>query len=300
MEQSKALKIFLIVNNHAGHHKGMEAARRAGSLLRGQGHDVDVEYTERPGHATALAQMASARGYSPVVAIGGDGTVNEVARGLAGSDTPMGIIPVGSGNGLARELGIPKNLATCSSILTGGKDILLDVGSVNHQHFFCTSGFGFNGRIAGKMGASKRRGFLKYIVLVIRESLTYRPFPVRLNIGGERIEKQVFMVAFANASQFGNNAYIAPGARMTDGLLDVVMVGSFGKIWLPLAGLALFAKRFTRLPFVKCFRTDRVLVESSGDSEFHFDGEPGELVIPAEVVPDAVKLKVRIPVTSNP
>jgi YegS/Rv2252/BmrU family lipid kinase len=295
MEQRKARKIFLIVNSHAGHRKGMVASRKAGTLLRNQGYEVEIKYTERPGHATEIAGLASVQGYGPVVAVGGDGTVNEVARGLAGTDTPMGIIPVGSGNGLARELGISKKWRKCCSILTGGTDILLDVGKVNNLHFFCTSGFGFNGRIAGKMDGSVRRGFLKYIGLVIRESLTYKPFPVRLTIGGTTVENRVFMVAFANASQFGNNAFVAPGASMTDGHLDVVMTGSFHKLWLPVAALALFTKRFNKLPFVKSYRADRILVESAGGSEFHFDGEPGKLVFPAEVVVDAVKLKVRVP-----
>jgi YegS/Rv2252/BmrU family lipid kinase len=295
MEQKKAQKIFLIVNSHAGHRKGMVASRKAGTFLTNQGHEVEIKYTERPGHATGLAKWASAQGYNPVVAVGGDGTVNEVARGLAGTDTPMGIIPVGSGNGLARELGISKKWRRCCNILTGGSDILLDVGRVNNQHFFCTSGFGFNGRIAGKMEGSVRRGFIKYIGLVIRESLTYKPFPVRLTIGQETVENRVFMVAFANASQFGNNAYVAPGASMTDGHLDVVMTGSFPKIWLPVAALALFTKRFNKLPFVKSFRAGSILVESAGGSEFHFDGEPGTLFLPAEVVVDSVKLKVRVP-----
>jgi len=103
------------------------------------------------------------------------------------------------------------------------------------------------------------------------------------------------MVAFANASQFGNNAYVAPGASMTDGYLDVVMTGSFPKIWLPVAALALFTKRFNKLPFVKCYRADKISVESAGGSEFHFDGEPGMLFLPAEVAVDSVKLKVRVP-----
>ncbi len=295
MEQRKAQKIFLIVNSHAGHRKGMVAARKTGALLRDQGYEVEIRYTENPGHATGLAVSASAQGFRPVVAVGGDGTVNEVARGLTGTDTPMGIIPVGSGNGLARELGISKNWRKCCSTLTGGTDILLDVGRVNNHHFFCTSGFGFNGRIAGKMEGSIRRGFLKYIGLVIRESLTYKPFPLRLIIGNETVENPVFMVAFANASQFGNNAFVAPGASMTDGYLDVVLTGSFPKIWLPVAALALFTKRFNKFPFVKSYRASRILVESAGGSEFHFDGEPGNLFLPAEVVVDSVKLKVRVP-----
>lgn len=289
------LKISLIVNDYAGHKTGRKAAGKITALLREKQHDVDVFYTAGPGDGSRLAAVACLAGTDLVVAVGGDGTVNEVARALTGTGKTMGIVPVGSGNGLARELGIPKNLLKCVRVLVSGQDQAIDVFRVNKQPFFCTSGIGFNARIADRMSRETKRGFLTYIRLVISESLSYRPFHVRLSVGGKATEQQAFMVTFANARQFGNNAFIAPAASMTDELVEIVIIGAFHKFWLPLAGLALFFKFIHRLPFVKCFSARSCLLESAGDSSFHFDGEPGELDLPAEIALTTGKLIVRRP-----
>lgn len=288
-------KIFLIVNTHAGLKKNSRVVEKVVSFLRKNGFEVDVSFTGKPGHATELASEASTGGFDLVVAMGGDGTVNEVARGLTGTLTPMGIIPVGSGNGLARDLGISTRLHKYCRTLAYGSDIRLDVCRVNDQQFFCTSGIGFNAKIAEKMGIATRRGFLKYLQLVIRESLFYKPFHIRLSIDGAAIEKSVFMVTFANTSQFGNNAYIAPAASMMDGIIDVVMVCSFNKIWLPVVAFTLFSKLIYRLPFVKCYRAKHIILESTGNPGFYYDGEPGRLNVPADIKLDNEKLIVRYP-----
>ncbi len=291
----KKKKMFLIVNAHAGHKQSSRIAEKVMLFLRKNGCEVDFSYTDKPGHATELASGASAGGFDLVVAVGGDGTVNEVARGLMGTMTPMGIIPVGSGNGLARDLGISTRLHKYSHTLINGSDIPINICRVNDQRFFCTSGIGFNARIAEKMGNAASRGFLKYIQLVIRESLFYKPFQVRLSIDGETVEKSVFMITFANASQFGNNAFIAPGANMTDGLIDVVLVSSFNKIWLPVVAFTLFSKLIYRLPFVKYYRARHIILESADNLAFYYDGEPGRLDVPANILPDGEKLIVRHP-----
>lgn len=293
--QQSRLKIALIVNDYAGHKTGRKAAGRIASLLREMQHGVDVFYTEGPGDGTRLALHACLTGTDLVVAVGGDGTVSEVARALTGTGKAMGIVPVGSGNGLARELGIPKNLKKCVLVLVNGQDQKIDVFRVNKQPFYCTSGIGFNARIAERMSSESKRGFLRYILLVISEGLTYRPFHVRLSIGGKVTEQPAFMVTFANARQFGNNAYIAPAASMTDELVEIVIIGAFHKFWLPLAGIALFFKFIHRLPFVKCFSAGSCMLESAGDHSFHFDGEPDKLELPAEIALSTEKLVVRRP-----
>lgn len=293
MTDKESQKIFLIVNKYAGHKKGEEVARSIISFLSGPCERVDYAFTNHPGHASELAASASGQGYDLVVAVGGDGTVNEVAKGLVGKRTPMGIIPVGSGNGLARELGISMNMKKSAQTLIGGKDLQIDVCRLNDQHFLCTGGIGFDAQIAFLMSKTTSRGFLKYIQLVIRESLSYKPLPVRMTIDGKTIEKLVFLVTFANASQFGNNAFIAPGASMTDGLIDVVVVNRFPKIWMPVFAVALFTRLVPRLPFVECYRAEKISVDVADTPFFHFDGEPGQLTVPARVKIDAGKIVVR-------
>lgn len=293
MTTTESGKIFLIINKHAGHKKGEDVVRQVIPYLENSGQQVSYAFTNYPGHASELAEKASRNGFSLVVAVGGDGTVNEVARGLIGTQTALGIIPVGSGNGLARELKIPMNMAKSARTLVHGKNLEIDVCKLNEQHFLCTSGIGFDAQIAFLMSKAGARGFMKYIQLVVQESLTYKPLALRMKIDGNRIEKSAFLVTFANASQFGNNAFIAPDASMTDGLIDVVVVNRFSKLWLPVFAVALFTKLIPRLPFVDCYRAKNITLELADTPFFHFDGEPGQLTIPARVKIDSAKILVR-------
>jgi len=293
MTQQKTGKIFLIINQYAGHKEGAKAVEIVIPYLKKNGYLVEYSFTNHPGHATELASNAANVGFDLVVAVGGDGTVNEVAQGLIGTDTPMGIIPMGSGNGLARELKISMNMHKSTRTLVEGENLQLDVCKLNDQRFLCTSGIGFDAMIAHKMSKAASRGFLKYVQFVVQESIFFRPLDVKMKIDGVAIEKPVFLITFANASQFGNNAFIAPAASMTDGLIDVVVVRKFAKIWMPVFAVALFSKLITRLPFVDCYKAKQIELELADTPYYHFDGEPGKLNIPAKVGLDEKKIWVR-------
>jgi diacylglycerol kinase (ATP) len=293
MTQLTTKKIFLIINRSAGHGKGAKAIEIVVPYLKKKGCLVDYSFTNHPGHATDLAVKASIDGFDLVVAVGGDGTVNEVAQGLIGSDSVMGIIPVGSGNGLARELGISMKMYKSARLLVDGKNLQLDVCKINNQRYLCTSGIGFDAMIADKMSKSSTRGFLKYIQLVIQESIFFKPIDVRMKIDELIFEKPVFLITFANASQFGNNAFIAPGASMTDGLIDVVIVRKFAKIWMPVFAIALFSKLIPKLPFVDCYKAKQVDLEWTNTPWYHFDGEPGKLYVPSTIGIDKKNIWVR-------
>lgn len=286
-------KIFLIINKYSGHQNGSRVLDVVVPYLKKQGCFVEYSFTDYPGHATELASKASVNGFDMVVAVGGDGTVNEVAKGLIVSNTLMGIIPMGSGNGLARELGISMNMRKSARTLVAGKNIQLDVCKLNNQHFLCTSGIGFDALVAHKMSTATSRGFLKYIQLVIQESIFYKPLDVRMKIDGVLIEKPVFLITFANASQFGNNAFIAPAASMTDGLIDVVVVRKFAKIWMPFFAIALFTKLLPKLSFVDCYKAKQIELQQANTPYYHFDGEPGQLQAPATIKLDTDKIWVR-------
>lgn len=293
MIQAKPERIFLIINKYAGHGKGDKAVKMVVPFLKDNGCRVEYEFTESPGHATELARKASAEGFELVVAVGGDGTVNETALGLMGTETVMGIIPMGSGNGLARELGLSMNMMKSARSLIQGANLLMDVCRLNEQRFLCTSGIGFDAQVAYKMSKASSRGFLKYVQLTVLESISFKPLAVKMTIDGATLEKNVFLITFANASQFGNNAFIAPGASMTDGLIDVVVVRKFAKIWMPVFAVALFSKLVPRLPFVECYKASKIELQLAETPYYHFDGEPGNLSIPASIEMDRLKIWVR-------
>lgn len=293
MTHLKQKKILLIINKFAGHgQKKEKKINNVISLLQKHFGRVEFKYTEFPGHATELAAQAVSSGFDIVVAVGGDGTVNEVAQGLVGTSKTMGILPVGSGNGLARELGISMNLQKSARTLIGGKTQQIDVCKINSQRFLCTSGIGFDAQVADKMSKATSRGFLRYIQLTIQESFAYKPFKIKMKVGDIVVEKPVFLVTFANAAQFGNNARIAPNASMTDGLMDVVVVNPFNKIWLPVFGIGLFTRLIPKLPFVETYRTKNIEMELADTGFYHFDGEPGKLTIPAKITVDSEKLEI--------
>ncbi|MEI8113811.1 MAG: diacylglycerol kinase family protein [Bacteroidia bacterium] len=287
-----AEKIFLIVNSYAGHKAGEKTVDVVVPYLLNKGFDVEYAFTNHPGHATELAIKAASEGYDLVVAVGGDGTANEVAQGLFGSVTVMGIIPIGSGNGLARELGISMNIRESLKTLIDGKTLLLDVYNLNDQRFLCTCGIGFDALIADKMSKTSSRGFFGYVKLVMKEISTYKPVDVRMKIDGVIVEEPVFLITFANSSQFGNKAYIAPGASMTDGLIDVVVVKEFAAVWIPVIAFALFFKLIPKLPFVNCYKAKMIDIELADTKYFHFDGEPGKLDVPAMISLNSEKIRM--------
>jgi YegS/Rv2252/BmrU family lipid kinase len=293
MNNQNQKKIFLIINQFAGNgKKWSHKIDNAISWLKTKAEKVDFAYTNHPGHATELASVAASGDFNIVVAVGGDGTVNEVAQGLIGTSTSMGIIPMGSGNGLARELGISMDILKSAQMLVTGNIRQIDVCSIGQQRFLCTAGIGFDAQVAHKMSKAATRGFLRYIQLTVKESLAFKPFKIKMKIDDVVIEKPVFLVTFANASQFGNNAYIAPFASLTDELIDVVVVNPFNKILLPVFGIGLFARYIPKLKFVESYKAKRIEIEYVESLKYHFDGEPGELGVPAVITIESQKLGI--------
>ncbi len=256
--------------------------------------NIIFDFTEREGHAVELAQNAAAEKYDIIVAVGGDGTVNEVARGVAGSGVAMGIIPIGSGNGLARELKIPLNIKKAIDIIIKGKDKSVDIWQMNNRVFLCAAGLGFDAAVAKKMTLSSKRGFWEYIRLTILESLTTKPVKVSLLIENHKIEKLVFLVSFANASQLGNNAFISPGAKADDGLIDIVLIKPMYKILYPVLGVSLFTKTIHWFKFFERHRANSVIIQNASTNLFHTDGESMEMEFPVHINLMKDKLKVRI------
>lgn len=220
----RPLRVRFIRNPNAG--RGLRGfARQVKRHLSPDAVDYDVAWTRGRGDAEVLTREAVAQGYDVVVAIGGDGTVNEVGRGLLGAEaTSLAIIPTGSGNGFARHLRIPLSVPEALRRLNRPTYRRIDVGRINGHPFFCTAGLGFDAHVSKCFADSTRRGLVTYVRLALQEYGTYKPQPVRLTTNGVASDSQCYVLAFANAAQYGNNAMIAPLADICDGLLDLCLI----------------------------------------------------------------------------
>ena len=299
------MKVRAILNPRAGVAPG--AARRAVERGRGSWKDYVVYMTREPGHATELAREAADAQANLVIAVGGDGTVNEVARGLLGSEAALGIVPVGSGNGLARALRLPLRPGRALAALESGVRRRIDVGRLNGGLFLNVAGIGFDAAVgaafqrAGRRG--NRRGLLRYLRLSLAEVLAYRPQAIVLEANEERQSLEPFMVTFANGPQYGSGAVINPGARLDDGRLEVVSFDYDGSV-LAILGAAprLFLGGLENQPRYRRLATTRAVVTARSPLEVHRDGDPAEPAerIDVELVPRALDVIVPAETARDP
>lgn len=266
--------ILFIINPKSGTDKKIYIRQSIGRNIDTSKYAYKVRYTEYAGHAEEIAREAAEAGVDIVVAVGGDGTVNEVARSLIHTNTALGIIPCGSGNGLARHLQLPIDPEGAIKMINEGCIKPLDYGTMNNLPFFCTCGMGFDAFISMKFANSGKRGLISYIENTLRETLTYKPNTYTLTFDDQEIEQQAFVIACANASQYGNNAFIAPAATMSDGLMDIIVLEPFTAIEAPQLALQLFNGTLTTNSRVKTFKAKKVRISRKGDDPVHVDGDP--------------------------
>lgn len=240
----------------------------------------DIIKTKYQGHAVEIASEAAAQGVDIVCAIGGDGTINEVGRGLIGTQTAMAIIPCGSGNGLARHLHIPVDPMGAINVLNEGLIMPMDYGLVNKHPFFCTCGVGFDAFISMKFAQAGKRGPLTYMENVLKNGLKYNPEEYELDIedeeggGGEHRSLKAYVISCANASQYGNNTYIAPGASVRDGYMDVTILEPFGVIEAPQIAFQMMTGTIDKNSLVKTVRCRKVKIRRKSPGAIHYDGDP--------------------------
>ena len=287
-------RITLIINPKSGtlSKRGIE------SWLPGRierlGYVIDVRHTTGPGDATRIAADCASRGDYGVLACGGDGTVNEVACGLIGSQTAIGIIPAGSGNGLARHLGIPVDISLAVKVIEHNNIQNCDYGTINDRPFFCTFGMGFDAAVSQRFALKNRRGLNSYVQSALDEFIKYKPANYEITIGDKMLTDKAFIVAVCNASQYGNNAFIAPTASINDGMLDVIIVHDgtiFEKAWM---GVEMFTGAIGNHGRVKVIRTASLKIRCKDSSAAHIDGEPFSIEeeINIECVPGRLKIFV--------
>lgn len=288
-------KIVFIVNPNSGRQSKTNWIAFATKMLA-QTYDLQFQYTTHRGHATELTQKAVHEGVDIVTAVGGDGTVNEIAGALINTETALAILPLGSGNGLARDLGIsPLLLFQAIETIQHAKTMKIDYGVANDIPFFCTCGIGFDAHISEMFASNKKRGFIKYAAIAIREYLRYKPTKCTLEYDGKSEERTAFIINCANIQQFGNNAFIAPKANFQDGLLNITIVKPFS-FWgaLRLAAF-LFTKQINHTGFTETFTCKKITLKMPPKVPFQYDGEPTQMSNSVNIHVVKQGLKVVVP-----
>jgi diacylglycerol kinase (ATP) len=262
---------------------------------------TEILFTEYPGHAFDIATEKVNQGITTIVAVGGDGTVNEVASALVNTNCRLGIIPAGSGNGLARHLGIPLQVPEALQLIMKHRVQKIDAGSVNGKYFFCTCGTGFDASVGKKFSQDSRRGMLSYVRATIHQYINYSPKSYILKTSHKKVRLKAFLVTFANSGQYGNNAYIAPNAVIDDGMLDLCILRPFPRTSTISIGLRLFFKNIDQSPYLEVMRIKKASLKRKGRKKItiHLDGEPMTLSGKLKVKVIEHALEVIVPVTKK-
>lgn len=290
------MRCLLIINPISGTSSKSHVAATVTDTLREAGMRLDIAYTRAPSHATDLAADAVADGFDAVIAAGGDGTVNEIARSLTGTDTAMGILPLGSGNGLARHLNIPVSLRAALKVITDGNVVTCDHCTVNGRPYFCTFGMGFDAAVSDRYASRPdKRGLANYVKSALSEFASYKADTYTIDADGTQLTLRAFLIACCNASQYGNNTFIAPKASVTDGLMDITIIHAGAWPGTLLTGMKVMAGGLREGTGVHILRARRAVITRTVPAAAHIDGEPVTLPMHLDVQCHHGTLKVFSP-----
>jgi YegS/Rv2252/BmrU family lipid kinase len=284
-------KILFIINPVSGGKKKDKVPGLIQQHLDAGKYEYGIAYTTGIAHAREMAAGVAAE-YDMIVAVGGDGTINEVASSLVNTDTILGVIPFGSGNGLSRFLGIPMDIVGAIKTINQARVVTIDAGNVNGKYFFNMAGMGFDAHISEVFSHDKNRGFAAYVKSSFQEIARYRPQVYQINIDGKGYQRTAFMLSIANSSQYGNNAHISPFASVQDGLLDVCVVTRFPLYKFIYLGFVMLFKKTHKSQYVEIIRGKNIRVKRSAEGPVHLDGEPHimDADIEISVLPSSLKI----------
>ncbi|MDR1517317.1 MAG: diacylglycerol kinase family lipid kinase [Dysgonamonadaceae bacterium] len=285
-------KICVIINPVSGTESKQYIPDEVAAAFNQKKFDVFFRITGYPDHATEIAKDAVGKKYKYVITVGGDGTVNEVAKALIGTDCTLGIIPFGSGNGLARDLHIPLNSRNALKIILAGNVRTIDYGVANDHVFFCTCGVGFDAFISGKFAEEKLRGPLGYLRQVLEGVIDFKSDEYDLDYDDGSLKERAFVLTCANASQYGNDAFIAPEADMEDGKMNVSILKPLNAIEIPQTTLQLFTKNIDKNSKMISLLTSSLTIHRSREGVMHVDGEPVQTGkdISVKIVPKGLRV----------
>jgi len=291
-------KIRFITNPFSGTKSKEKLNETITENLNLEEFDFEISYTEYPRHATQLSAEARDLGYYAVIAVGGDGTINEVASALKGSETALGIVPFGSGNGFSYHLGTRRNVEEAIKIINDHHTILIDTGAANGRFFINVAGLGLDATVAFKTKLNKRRGFIPYFINTLKESIGFKFMKLRIISDESTEEGEYAMAVIANGSIYGYDFAVAPAAILDDGLFDVILVRKTQIFRYFLLVPRMLNKTFHKSPLVHYFKTNKITIESTdGTPYFHVDGEgfEAENSITFEINQDSIKLITKQP-----
>ena len=288
-------KVCVIINPISGTSSKNKIPDLVKDILSPDLFEIKIVFTEYAGHATILTRRALDDECHYIVAAGGDGTVNEIARSMVHSNAALGIIPLGSGNGLARDLGISMDTKKAIETIANVNTITIDYCKANEHSFFCTCGVGFDALVSERFSEGKKRGPISYVKSAITEYIKFEPdvYNIILN-DGTTIKEKAFLITCANASQYGNNAYIAPNANIHDGKMDIVIVAPINPIEVGPITIQLFTGQIDHSNRVSYYRTEKIKIKRSKPGPMHIDGDPifsGEEII-IETIPAGLNVIV--------
>ena len=268
------LNILFIINPISGGKNKQKLPALIDTHLDRSKFNANFAFTEYVGHASEIAEEAANKNFDVIVAVGGDGTINEVAAKVMQQQKVLGVIPFGSGNGLARFLKIPMNTVKAIKVINACKVSVIDTATFNDKNFFNMAGMGFDAHISSVFAGNKGRGLSGYIKLGLREVLSYKSQKYRIVIDGKEYIRTAFVISIANSSQYGNNAHIAPTASVTDGLLDVCVIKEFPMYKLPLLAYEMLCSKTDHSNLVEIIKGKNIQISRVKEDAIHIDGEP--------------------------
>jgi len=296
MPGEKRKKIIFIINPISGARRHKNISYLIDKYLDSDKFHHEIKYTQYAGHAVHLSREAVDSGIDIIVAVGGDGSINEVASQMIGSRSALGIIPLGSGNGLARHLGIPRFVPWAIKLINQSRIIKIDTATVNGRPFISIAGLGFDAFVAKRFANDNRRGFLTYAHIITNNYLSYKPKKYTLTFeDGKTLKTRSLFISFANSNQFGFNTAIAPDARLRDGKLDVCIVQKPKIFDLPIVANLLLLRAIDKSQYVKTIRSTHFTIKQRKNRVVNIDGEAIKISrkLTVQVLP--LSLKIIIP-----
>ncbi len=286
-----------IVNPVAGRGRTRRQWPEVERFLRTLGLEYQANFTQKPGDATVAARAAKEEGFDAVVAVGGDGTIQEVANGLQGTGLVLGVLPTGTGNDFARSMELPRSIEECCRVLTRGRIIDVDLGRVDGSYFLNVAGAGFDAEVARMASEDVKflRGTAAFVFATMYTLLSFTPAEFVLELDGQQRRTRAMMVAVANGRYFGGGMLVAPGARMDDGLFDVCIIGALGKLEFARVFPSVFKGEHVQHPKVSMVKAERVQVSAEGSRVLSCEADgnlAGVLPKEFEVIPGAQRLLV--------
>ncbi|MDR0824414.1 MAG: diacylglycerol kinase family lipid kinase [Prevotella sp.] len=287
-------KVYVIINPVSGTSSKQHLPHKIVEVLDAREFDVHIFITGYAGHGAEIAHQAIKDRADYVIAVGGDGTVNEVGGALVGSDTTLGIIPMGSGNGLGRDLNIPMDTKKALEIILEENIISIDYGTVNDHIFLCTCGVGFDAEVAAKVSGRKNRGSLMYFRNMLETFFQQKPQQYEVICPEGTIKDKAFVITCANASQYGYNAHIAPHADIQDGMMNVAILKPLSILDVPQTSIQLFTKKIDENSKMVELITNEATIKREHSGVMHIDGDPVKMgeEIHVKIIPQGLKVLV--------